>query len=63
MELRCSSKLHGIMVSKDVIEVSCSSRFCGFRKGVAVRHRINVKTGIVMETLRFSDPVPPNNKE
>lgn len=55
MELRCSSKLHGIMVGEDVLEVSCNSRFCGYRKGVAIRHRISIRTGELLETLKFSE--------
>lgn len=57
-ELRCPSKLHAVVIAEDVIEVACTSRFCGYRKGVVVRHRINTKTGAVIDTLRFSDPVP-----
>jgi len=60
MDLRCASKLHGI-VEDDVVEVACTSRFCGYEKGTVVRHRFNILTGALVETLRFSDPVPQTN--
>jgi hypothetical protein len=60
-DLRCPSKLHGI-VEDDVVEVACTSRFCGARKGVVVRHRFNTETGELLETLHFKDPVPTPGK-
>jgi hypothetical protein len=57
MELRCDSRiLHGIMVAPDVIEMPCRSRWCGKLPGVVVLHRFNIKTGELIETLRFSEP-------
>jgi hypothetical protein len=55
VELRCPSKLHGV-VSDDLIEVKCGSTFCGAGKGVTVLHRFNPSTGDLVETLRFKDP-------
>ena len=56
VELRCPSKLHGIVVEDDVIEVACTSRFCGYEKGVVVRHRIRISTGEVLSTRKFKEP-------
>lgn len=54
-ELRCESRLHGISVSPDVLEVKCSSRFCGARPGTVVLHRIDMKTGRLLATDTFRD--------
>ena len=56
MELRCPSKLHGILLEGGVIEVKCDSKFCGHEPGVVVLHRFNAQTGELMETLNFKNP-------
>jgi len=56
MELRCPSKLHGILLEGGVIEVKCDSRFCGHVSGVVVLHRFNAQTGELLETLNFKNP-------
>ena len=56
MDLRCDAKLHAIVVDEDVVEVKCDSRFCGASKETAVLHRFNVKTGEMVQTLRFKNP-------
>jgi hypothetical protein len=58
--LRCQSKKHAELISDHVIEVKCSSRFCGARRGVVVLHRFNLTTG-EMTTRKFSEP--PRRKE
>lgn len=55
MELRCGSKLHGILRDGEVLEVRCDSVFCGHQKGTVVIHRINLHTGQV-ETMKYKDP-------
>jgi len=55
MELRCQKKLHGIL-NDGVLEVKCSSRFCGARPGIVVIHRFDPITGETLETKKFSDP-------
>lgn len=62
MELRCGSKLHGILRDGDVLEVKCDSVFCGYEKGNVVLHRFNLHTGGV-ETLKFKDPGGGPEKE
>lgn len=56
MELRCSSKLHGILRDDGTIEVKCDSKFCGHAPGVVVLHRFNAQTGELVETLNFKNP-------
>jgi hypothetical protein len=56
MELRCPSKKHGEL-SASVVEIKCSSRFCGAGQGVVVIHRFDASTAELVETLKFKDPV------
>lgn len=56
MDLRCPNKKHGEVTDSGNLEIKCSSRFCGAGRGVVVIHRFNVKTGELVETLRFKDP-------
>lgn len=55
MDLRCEAKKHGEL-DDGVIEVKCSSRFCGAGPGVVVIHRFDVSTGELVSTHRFKDP-------
>lgn len=55
-ELRCDHKLHGILVKPGVLEVRCSSRFCGAGKDAVVLHRFNVSDGSLIDTQRFKEP-------
>lgn len=52
-ELRCPSKLHGVIVRPGVLEVACQSRFCGKRPGVIVRHWFQIETGKLIETKEY----------
>jgi hypothetical protein len=56
VELRCDSKLHGIVVDTGVVEVKCDSRFCGAQPGVTVLHRFDVVTGELVGTVKFKSP-------
>jgi hypothetical protein len=60
MDLRCPSKKHG-EISDSLVEIKCSSRFCGAGPGVVVIHRFDGTTGELVETLQFKDPI--NRKE
>jgi hypothetical protein len=55
-EIRCKHKLHGVLISMDVVEVKCDSRFCGAEKGIVVLHRFSTFTGELLETLLFATP-------
>lgn len=56
MDLRCESKLHGVAVAHNVIEISCNSRFCGASSDVLVLHKFNTLTGEVISTRRYKKP-------
>lgn len=56
MELRCPHKLHGMVVSDDVLEVKCDSRFCGHTPGVVVLHQFSISTGELIQTRTFKNP-------
>lgn len=62
IELRCQAKLHGLVIGPlgqdTIIEVACTSRFCGAEKGVVVRHRLrlNPDQTLACETRRYKSP-------
>lgn len=56
MDLRCDSKKFGELCD-GVLDVKCSSRFCGAGPGVVVIHRFDSLTGELLETKRFRDPM------
>lgn len=58
MELRCDSKKFGELTEDGVLEVKCSSKFCGAAPAVVVLHRFDPLTGELLSTRRFRDPVP-----
>lgn len=55
-DLRCSSRLHGILTEADVLEVKCNSNRCGAGRGTVVLHKFSTKTGELLGTQRFSTP-------
>jgi hypothetical protein len=58
MELRCQSKLLGILIipaDGGIVELKCSSRFCGARSGTVVLHRFSTGNGVLVETKRYKD--------
>jgi hypothetical protein len=55
MDVRCQNKKHGEILD-GVIEIKCSSRFCGAGSGVVVIHRWTL-TGERLDDKRFRDPV------
>jgi hypothetical protein len=57
MDIRCSHKMHGILVSKGVLEVKCDSRLCGAGSGVVVLHQFDLETGSLIKTVRFKQPI------
>lgn len=64
MELRCPAKKHGEVVipGTGVLEISCSSRFCGKRAGVVVLHRFDLATGALVDTHSYKEPIPERGK-
>jgi len=56
MQMRCASKLHGIIVTGGIVEVKCDSRFCRPDRDTIVLHHFDATTGRLIETLRFKNP-------
>lgn len=56
-DLRCENKKHGVLFD-GVIEIKCNSRFCrDSEPGVVVLHRFDAKSGALLETQKFKDPL------
>jgi hypothetical protein len=56
IDLRCSNTLYGRLTDDRWLEVKCKRRACGYVKGTVVLHTIDITTGEVASTRRFSDP-------
>lgn len=63
MDIRCPNKLHGRQLDDEVIEVACDSRWCGKEPGTVILHRFSLKTGELLETLKFKAPHKPTNSK
>jgi hypothetical protein len=63
MDIRCDNKKFGELTDDGVIEIKCSSKFCGAAPDVVVIHRFDPLSGILVETKRFRDPVPVRMEE
>lgn len=61
VDLRCDGTLHGRLTDERWLEVKCKRRSCGFVKGMVILHTIDIITGEVVKTDRFSEPT--NQKE
>jgi len=57
MQLRCENKLQGVL-EEGIVELKCSSRFCGAKSGVVVIHRFSTESGKLIGTSRFRDTPP-----
>lgn len=55
VELRCSSRMHGILKNA-LIEVKCRSTFCGASSFASVFHYFNPSTGELVETKKYQEP-------
>lgn len=62
-DLRCPSRLHGVLVGEEVIEVKCRSRVCGADSETVVLHYFNLKTGTLVETKNYKNPSKNFHKE
>lgn len=60
MDLRCPHRKFAVLIvpstSKGLVEVACSSRWCGKKPGVAVRHTFDTSTGQLVGTRSFREP-------
>lgn len=55
MDLRCEHKKHGEII-EGILEIKCSSRFCGAGNGVVVIHRWDAFNGGRLDDKRFAVP-------
>jgi hypothetical protein len=55
IELRCDSRLHGVLTDDGVLEIACRSQFCGHEPGVLIVHRFDAETGLLIDTKRYKD--------
>jgi hypothetical protein len=55
VEIRCPSRIHGI-VRDGELEVKCKSSHCGAGKGVVVLHYFDLLTGEATRTRTFREP-------
>jgi hypothetical protein len=60
MDLRCPHRKHAALLKpsadEGLVEFSCSSRWCGKREGVVVRHVFSTKTGQLVSTKHYRQP-------
>jgi hypothetical protein len=68
MQLRCRSKLQGIIKEypdgKKLLEVRCKDKWCAERgAGVVVLHYFNVETGELDHTKKYRDPRRPDRRK
>lgn len=66
-ELRCRSKLQGIIKEKPcgtrVLEVRCKDKWCADRRaGEVVLHEFDLESGKLVNTKRYRDPVRTSMK-
>jgi len=54
--LRCSSRLHGVVVESGRLEIKCKSPRCGAAKGIVVLHYFDLQSGEMVDTKRYQDP-------
>ena len=55
-ELRCPSRIIGIVTEAGLLEVKCNARHCGAGNGVVVMHYFSLENGELKETRKFRDP-------
>lgn len=64
VELRCKSKMYGILREDGLLEVKCRHKWCADRthEGVVVLHYFNVVTGELVKTVKYRNPKLNNNR-
>lgn len=57
-DLRCASgTLFAVVTGDSEVEVRCRKPACGYRPGVLVLHRFDIRTGAVLGTKVYQDAV------
>ena len=64
MELRCPSGilLGTLDLELGIVEMKCRSNRCGHHSGAIVLHCYSIKTGTLVETKKFTDPIKEEMK-
>lgn len=57
IELRCPNGIKFAELRDGLIEVKCRSRMCGHWVGAVVIHIFNAKTGELVDTKQYRQPV------
>lgn len=56
-DLRCALKKHAILIPEmSVVEIKCSSKFCGAQRGTVILHRFDIHTGELVKTIEYREP-------
>lgn len=58
-ELRCPSRIQGIITSSGLLEIKCRSKACGAKRGVVVLHYFDLSSGelVPVDTKILTDPL------
>jgi hypothetical protein len=57
VDLRCNHKKFAeILEEEGVLEIKCSSSFCGAGPGTVVLHRFDLQSGKMVETRKYAEP-------
>lgn len=56
-DIRCPHKKHGAMLDEYHLEVKCDSRYCGAGNGTTVLHTFDVRTGEMISTHKYNQPM------
>lgn len=59
-ELRCPSRILAVIIERpdeesDLLEVKCSSSFCGAGRGAVVFHYFDLETSELVDTKKYKD--------
>lgn len=63
IELRCPSKMFGILTDEGLLEVKCNSARCGHDSATVVLHYFDPATMLLKETKTYKEPSSLFQKE
>jgi hypothetical protein len=55
-ELRCPSRILAVVTEDGLLEVKCSSKYCGAGNGTVVLHYFDLETLQLKETKTYNNP-------
>jgi hypothetical protein len=56
MDLRCPSRIQGIITDTGLLEIKCSAKHCGAVSGIVVLHYFDLATGEMVDTKKYNNP-------